>query len=86
MQVTFKNNTWKKGVTVEVETNNQADEALWGLLGRFKERIAFQDSWILDKGDMIMVRYRRDNNPDDPDGTFTKWTRVSMFVGEVELR
>src|SRR5215203_4376558 len=22
------------------------------------------------------VRYRRDNNPDNPDGTFTEWTRV----------
>ena len=66
------NQFWTKGVNIEVDFGDGADSAVNPSRGI--RQIAYQADWrVLTAANL---RYRRDLNPDNPDGQMTGWTIV----------
>jgi|HubBroStandDraft_1064217.scaffolds.fasta_scaffold1812625_1 hypothetical protein len=68
----FYNRFWTKGVNVEVDFADNADSPV-NPPSRSRQ-IAYQADWRVQAGGNL--RYRRDLNPDNPDGQMTGWTLV----------
>jgi len=66
------NQFWTKGVNIEVDFGDGDDSAVNPSRGI--RQIAYQADWrVLTAANL---RYRRDLNPDNPDGQMTGWTIV----------
>ena len=88
MAITLKNLKWKNGINVEVRGNIGMSESDVPLVGLGSKKIALQDSWVIENSPKLPFahyEYRRDNSPDNPDGTFTEWTKISHLGGDIEV-
>jgi hypothetical protein len=68
----FYNQFWTKGVNIEVDFGDRADSPVKPSSGI--RQIAYQADWRVQVA--AHLRYRRDLNPDSPDGQMTDWTIV----------
>ena len=66
------NQFWTKGVNIEVDFADRADSPV-NPSSRIRQ-IAYQADWRVHGA--ANLRYRRDLNPDNPDGQMTGWTTV----------
>ena len=70
------NRNWHNGVNVDARVGNYQDCNQNNSIG--SRSISYNSSWSIDAGTQD-VCYRRDNDPDHPDGSWTGWTRISNF-------
>lgn len=88
MAITLRNQNWKNGVNVELRGNIGMSTSDVPLMGLGSKKIAYQDSWVIENSPAFPnahYEYRRDSNPDSPDGTFNEWTRIIHFGGDKEV-
>jgi len=71
--ITFHNQSWKKGVNVEVHFGDDDKPNVNSSIGI--RQIAYQEDWRVSCSAAIL-QYRRDRNPDNPEGQMTGWTTV----------
>jgi hypothetical protein len=77
--ITLVNTAWHQGVHVIVRKGNQYNPTDNPVVADM--RMSDQQRWGIDAGDDD-VYYQRDNDPDNPDGTFTPWTTISSANGD----
>ena len=68
--LTFRNQNWSRGITVEVRAGNFQDCEQNRLIGT--RRLARGETWQITTSE-VRVCYRRDADPDHPDGRWTVW-------------
>jgi hypothetical protein len=74
--ITLKNSQWNNGVNVLVHVGNNSNYDLNPSRGQ--QRVAFNGSWPMDCGE-ANLQYKRDLDPDHPNGQMTGWTDVPNF-------
>jgi hypothetical protein len=77
--ITLHNRDWNAGVNVEAHQGMALDPNLNQSLGT--RRLLFESDWVIDSG-TDDVQYRRDTDPDHPDGNMTEWTNLSSTNGD----
>ena len=77
--ITLHNRDWQAGVNVEAHQGMSSDYDQNPSLGT--RTLSYENDWVIDSG-TDDVQYRRDNNPDQPDGTMTAWTNLSSANGD----
>jgi hypothetical protein len=77
--ITLHNRDWHAGVNVEAHQGMSFDPNQNPSLGA--RLLSYQSDWVIDSG-TDDVQYRRDANPDHPDGTMTVWTNISSANGD----
>jgi hypothetical protein len=70
--ITFHNQFWAKGVNIEIHFGDSAGPH--ATPSTWIRQIAYQARWRVCA--TANLRYRRDLNPDNPDGQMTGWTMV----------
>jgi hypothetical protein len=80
--MTLYNRDWQTGVNVEAHQGMSFDPNQNPSLGT--RHLTYQTSWIIDSG-TDDVQYRRDTDPDNPDGRMTDWTNLSSANGDQKL-
>jgi len=78
--ITLQNADWQNGVTVLVHVGNNANFDLNPSRGQ--QRIPFNGTWPVDcQG--FNLQYKRDLDPDNPNGQMGAWTEVPNFGDQV---
>lgn len=70
--IVFHNQFWAKGVNIEIHFGDSAGPHVTP--STQIRQIAYQADWRVHTA--ANLRYRRDLNPDNPDGQMTGWTPV----------
>jgi hypothetical protein len=73
------NRDWHNGVNVQARRGPYLDPNQNTYLG--ERQLQYNADWIIDSG-TDDVQYRRDADPDHPDGTMTPWTNLSSANGD----
>jgi hypothetical protein len=77
--ITLHNRDWQNGVNVQAQRGPYLDPNQNTDLG--ERQLQYNADWIIDSG-TDDVQYRRDTDPDHPDGTMTPWTNLSSVNGD----
>jgi hypothetical protein len=75
--ITLINTDWNSGVNVDVRVGNAAD--CNQMASRGTQKLSKGQSWPIDAGTND-VCFRRDTDPDHPNGSWTGWTHISNFL------
>ena len=79
MAITLRNSNWENGINVEVRVASHGNPSDVPFFPFGSRKIAHLDSWVIDNDPKFLFalyEYRRDSDPDNPDGTFTEWIRI----------
>jgi hypothetical protein len=74
--ITLQNASWSIGINVLVHVGNNQDPNQNASKGQ--QNIPFNGTWPVDCGG-DNLQYKRDLDPDHPDGQMTGWTEVPNF-------
>ena len=76
--IIFHNTVWGNGVAVDTRMGNNSPAEANPPSGQM--RIGINASWSLDSPNNLDVWWRRESNPDNPNGNWLGWNRQMMGV------
>jgi hypothetical protein len=74
------NDAWHNGVNVQVRVGNDISNPEGNPIVK-SDKMSFQESWPFDTGSDDLF-WRRDSEPDSPDGNWIAWQHLSSAIGD----